>query len=451
MHSHKTENKRPTPCDSLLTLYGRGQSGKGHPYPIQGSLDLFDKGKVRAVQGLLEGGCFRDVPPTFFGWLYDKNLANLVVYLNRDSVAAVLVKNNKVEKRLRGDSYLWVMVFSAQPIAAVADTTKEDKIENTTPAPATATKSAQVRKNGKATTAPTKAPSNDRKQGSAPVATPAAAGVTVTEQSGVKPEVSSHATSTPDTVKSTRVIKYSREAVFVKHESLEHQLSPAEAVIAAVGTAISGLGLTSPKPPGSLSDSTYAIRMRRIGGEPKKPLYFGMQKIPMHENTINRVSIGSAGLEDLSVPPADTSRVITKKAYATFGNYSGSWIAISLGAGATLNAKSDSTTYSTQYDPYLFGHLYIKRPKLPQSDSTHWRGDGSLSLVVGTRVGGDTHFLDDPVLGVGVGHIIGSIGLVAGCVFRSEETAIKDKKTGKTTGKEINRNARLLLAASITL
>ena len=143
-------------------------------------------------------------------------------------------------------------------------------------------------------------------------------------------------------------------------------------------------------------------------------------KLPLHENTINRVHV--------QTDKSDTATVYL----STFGNYSPSWITSSVGFLTSFpcccREKEKSTVYPV-VDPFLFGHLYLKRPQQPKprlNDACReWRRQLSISFAVGTRL--SDKLFEDLFVGGSVGHMLGKLGLVAGVNFRM----VEDEDTAK--------------------
>lgn len=172
---------------------------------------------------------------------------------------------------------------------------------------------------------------------------------------------------------------------------------------------------------GSPADTLVPVRMHYVGEDGTACLYYTLAKLPLRENTINRITIGGIGEE---------------KHLATFGNYSPSWFTTSIGVMSTFVGQQTSCEDSIQ-DPlvesFIFGHFYIKkrpqRPKPRFNDAwKEFRKRISVSLVVGTRLT-DTHFFDDWFLGVGLGHVISTVAVVGGVNFR-KSTSHNVKRKG---------------------
>jgi hypothetical protein len=145
-------------------------------------------------------------------------------------------------------------------------------------------------------------------------------------------------------------------------------------------------------------------------------LFFGMQKLPLAENTINRIHV---------------KPLKNKEALATFGNYSESFLAASIGIGFSWRESGDSLNTrivdnKAEGEPFIFSHIYVVRPQLPgwfSNEDAIWYRKAlsairvkSLSLAAGAKITTD-HFLDDIFIAMGFGHLVGSGGLIAGVNF----------------------------------
>jgi hypothetical protein len=193
----------------------------------------------------------------------------------------------------------------------------------------------------------------------------------------------------------------------------------------------------TPEPHTSVEEETVLqVGLEPVSsGDVNRPLYMGIRRFDLAENTSNRISIRPASNEPF---PADRS------AHYNFGNASGSAFGVSLAGGFTFGAASDEffgtqpvgRTADIRMSFYLFGHLYFRRPRLP------WSG-WSVSLAGGTNVlrGG---ILDDVVAGLSFGGIVGDVGIITGVnllEFRELEDAVV----------KTNRKARLFVGVDFAL
>ena len=151
-------------------------------------------------------------------------------------------------------------------------------------------------------------------------------------------------------------------------------------------------------------------------------LYHGRAKLPLAENTINRIRVENI---DSRVQPL-----------VTFGNYSGSWVTSSISLiGTFLHSQTaaEENVDGASVEPFIFGHLYIKRPQRPKprlnrSGKEFWR-QTSFSLATGTRLSED--IFDDVFVGLSAGHLISTLGIVAGYNFRTSRWSDVERKTIK--------------------
>ena len=128
-----------------------------------------------------------------------------------------------------------------------------------------------------------------------------------------------------------------------------------------------------------------------------RELMFSMVKFRLRENSIVRIRVLRKG-ESLT---------------ATFGNYSATSYGVSLGANAATFLDRDTTgTRNVILKPFVYFHLYLRRPRLPLFDrTTNLRFPGSVSLVLGTETSTD---FEHWYWGVGFGHVLGRLGFTLG-------------------------------------
>jgi len=154
------------------------------------------------------------------------------------------------------------------------------------------------------------------------------------------------------------------------------------------------------------------LKMREVGCFKETRLAFGVVKIDLAENTINRITIWGFS----KINPT-----------ATFGNYSQSWITSSICMMWTPYSKdkaADLKINPNLFEMFLLAHVYIKKPRLPCPRFTGKSGffkKLSYSIVVGTRLESlDKLFeLKDVFIGIGLGHIFGNVGIVIGANFKT--------------------------------
>lgn len=154
-------------------------------------------------------------------------------------------------------------------------------------------------------------------------------------------------------------------------------------------------------------DTVLGITLEPLGGEDSS-LYVAMERFPLTQNTMNRLSVTATAACDL---PKDRS------IHFYFGNSTRSRFGVSLGGGFTFNAgqpvfneagdlvRLDSNERAAVY---LLGHLYPIRslsPKLP------WEPWG-VGLTAGTNIFNGS-ILDDLIYGLSLGRLDG-LGLVVG-------------------------------------
>lgn len=148
-------------------------------------------------------------------------------------------------------------------------------------------------------------------------------------------------------------------------------------------------------------------------------LYVGRLKFPLFEGSLNRISIRPKHPEEIKN---------TRSIEYTFTNSEASRIGVSIGLGGTFDFRSPNFEFSSDsgkflevrqpdsvdflVTPYVFGHLYLKRPKsnlrtLTVVDKI------SLSFFLGTNLIKED-FFEHVAFGLAVGNIVGVVGLVVG-------------------------------------
>jgi len=221
-------------------------------------------------------------------------------------------------------------------------------------------------------------------------------------------------------------------SVAIRHEPLEYRPGVGETALAGMIRAVtSGLGAKPPEEKGAAAaDKTYFVHLDRAGvSADRTGLYYGSVKLSLLEQTTNRVRVRRQVNKD-----------VNNSLYATFSNFSGSSWGASLAVGATFGAEADSINNGAEIRPMILAHFYVIRPRLPKPDKLEFFGPWSLSLVGGTRLDLGNLF-EDLFVGVGIGHVVSSVGAVAGVNFREEKTW-----TGRTI-----RKGRFLAGINLAL
>jgi len=308
----------------------------------------------------------------YFGEIYDDELPDLVVfvdnsgnYLPSDSnVRIALVKDDQIRDHLFGEPFIYVMVFVAE------DTVKLKEIEK---------------------------PKRPYKK--------------VQKKTSYKIFTDSMRVS----------VDTAQQEIFVPSETRSVVLCPLDrrmgsgefallSMVKMLASAILGGPFASWEKGKSPQDTSFPLEIDLVGCCGSTCLYFGMEKIPLEENTIDRIRIKGLG---------------TKMPHATFGNYSPSWVTSSIGIMQTFLDKKTSEEDGVQQTlvrPFIFGHLYFKRPQRPKPRLNNpcaefWRKT-SVSFAFGTRLSTDDLF-DDLFIGVGWGHWMSTFGVVCGINFRT--------------------------------
>jgi hypothetical protein len=162
------------------------------------------------------------------------------------------------------------------------------------------------------------------------------------------------------------------------------------------------LGLSPQAKEETTDDKTFLLQLQGIGSTGSKSLYFGMQKLTLKENTVNRVRVA----------------VGNKRAYSTLGNYEPSRLGGSI--GVLGSSTPDSVVhYDTAYRlrPFLFFHVYIRRPTEPPVVKAERPLVGSVALAIGAQVKAERAF-ENLFVGTSLGHVLGDGGIAIGVNLR---------------------------------
>ncbi len=384
------------------------------PQEISGSYTVDrNETQVKHLLDLLNTGKMQEAIKCFYGEgvIYDKDLADLLVFVDKTkrsekpiasdqclqkdtSVKFAILKSGKYRTDLFGEKFLYLMVFIAEK-----------------------------------TTDPYSVGKNILKKELSRT-------VTTTPPDSPNPTITDIATE-----KSTET-----SPLTIRQSSLDYKLGSGEffliSMITAVLKSLGGASLDSSKKTENLEEmKEEPLKMEYVGcTEDKTALYFGYMRLKLVENTINRFTVVETRSD--------------KKTYhhlATFGNYCSSIFGSSMGfTGTFVGAKQREELSDKRFpiNAFLFGHFYIKRPRLPAphyQDSPflgHLSKKYSLSFVLGTAIKQDP--LDDLFVGFGVGHLYETLGLVVGWNYRTVP-----KTSGDKTEKE--RKPHFCIGVSFTL
>ena len=316
--------------------------------------------------------------------LYDKELADLLVFIDRvdgTPTRIALLKGGKRKKELWGEKYVYVMVFVAEKEGQEHSASKKVEEEETSQR--------------------------------------------VTDKSETEKPFKR-------TYQSTTVVK-KRAPLSVHQSSLDYRLSSGEFFLSAmVKLAVAAISKQSweksdeAKKGEDIPDKP--LKLQKVGKHGDVNLFFDYVKIPIYENTINRITVQ----EDYG----DDS---VYRHVATFGNYSASRVTTSVGAVGTIVPATATVPSARPIEPFAFAHVYIKRPSLPvphyqnQPLREYW-DRVSLSLVLGTRLVFDSALFKDIFVGGGIGHFLGPIAFVAGVNFRTPRDAAGNLTEQKRRG-----------------
>jgi len=193
----------------------------------------------------------------------------------------------------------------------------------------------------------------------------------------------------------------------IRRTSLDYRTDPfLVAVLKGFGSKLFG-GAPEPRS-AAVADSSVEVPLARVGvgSDATRPaLHVMMARLPLADDTWNRVHV--AGARGREIPGG-------KSVVTNFGNAGRSRFGMSLGLGATYDARTMALK-DTALGPsgehirvslYLYSHLYLARPSLP------WSGK-SVALMAGTNLArGEA--LNDLVAGLSFGRLIGDLGVVVG-------------------------------------
>ena len=367
----------------LISATAASQTIKG----IWGKLDDTD---VKKLLDMLKSE--KDIvyaPEYFFKEVYNDQLPNLMFFIDKrqnadagtkkseteknHKVNITLVKNNKERLQLFGERVIWVMVFVAE---SVSD--KKSVIEPISKWMPIERKITEKRVN----------------------------------ECRIKTDI-----ETKEAIKMSPPLK-------VRLDSLEWRAPSGEfalfSIVKGVASAFGGK-MPESKEPAKEPAEPKPLEMQSVGCHNGTRLSLGMVKFPLGENSINRISI--AGFPEIEPT-------------ATFGNYSSSHFTSSIGMMWTRLHSITETgeeVSQNQVNPFMFAHIYLKRPQLPPPRFTGKPGrvflnKVSVSFVIGTKL---DDFLGDIFIGASFGNFLfENIGIVIGKNFRLAKSP-DDGKKGK--------------------
>lgn len=355
-----------------------------------GTLPLFSSSEMVTLREHLRQSDWNSFLIDFFRDLYDSQFADLIIYIPKDGPTKQTLLWKETEREyLTGRKYLYVIIITENTLKRL-------------PPRAVITKDSVTQR-----TVTNVVSSSDDVHS------------TILTTSPDKSDTTAHAPPTTDTIKTTTTttLKSSYEAtdaqLLVTLRSLDYQ--PDRFLIALVKSVAATLGAGIEQPTASAAhDTTLAVSLTPLG-DPSQchQLWLAMLRLPLVENTTNRVSVRPAA--GRSHFPMDRS------IHQNFGNFSHSRFGVSIGAGLTLDASrvdfKDTTAVAigpeTDVSLYLFGHFYLHSPRLP------WQPT-SFALVGGTNLFGGG-LLDDIVAGISFGRVIGDLGFIVGLNLLEEE------------------------------
>ncbi|OGC90778.1 MAG: hypothetical protein A2142_00370 [candidate division Zixibacteria bacterium RBG_16_48_11] len=398
----------------LGILVNAGIAGDG--VPRSGPLSNLQETQLNKLRDILNSPVPDDqwgeaVLKTYFDSLYNPSFVDLVVFINSDGdIRLGMFNENERTNDLRGAKDVWVLILSEKVLA-----TKTLVKEDTSKISYIALDTLQTRFNVIDTsktvlkimgTLYTKPDSTD----SGEVNSIPAKLIEVARVTEAKPKE-------PDPFFEIKLEVL--DAVKGKGEI------PLGGLVRAVGKVL-GFSADKEKLSTGIKDTILTVDLKSIrvegdtGHQHSGPdLYVGRLKFPLFGSTLNRISIHPKHPEEIKN---------TRSIEYTFTNSEASRIGASIGLGGTFdfrslnfefNADSGKFLEVRQPDsvdflvtPYIFGHLYLKRPKsnlrtLTVVDKI------SLSLFLGTNLIKED-FFEHVAFGLAVGNIVGAVGFVLG-------------------------------------
>jgi hypothetical protein len=225
-------------------------------------------------------------------------------------------------------------------------------------------------------------------------------------------------------------IQSSKDSLNIHMSALDQRPNSGEfalfSIIQTVSSAISEKPLANMVVRDSIATINLKSKVIKLGSNESTNLYFIFEKLPLKNNTINRIRLGEMGDKWLY--------------QATFGNYSDAWLTSSVGILGSYPKKkhvqSDSTS-GRDFDvtPFLFVHLYLfDRPKIPHPRYNNSYGEFNqkltISLVVGTNL--SDKLMKNIFTGFCIGHALSKVGVLFGCNFKDIDYYDKDRKVINT-------------------
>lgn len=212
-----------------------------------------------------------------------------------------------------------------------------------------------------------------------------------------------------------------RDVVLVHQSSIDYRQGSGEffitSLVKTVASIVSGKSMEKADEVKKAEDiPDKPVRLQKVCGSDSVNVFFGYVRIPVYENTINRITVQE-----------DYGGDKIYRHLATFGNYSASRVTSSIGIMGTFMKSGEATNHRTPIEAFIFGHFYLKRPELP---APRYQGNPakvklrqlSFSLVGGTKLSSKDLF-DDLYVGVCLGHLLSTTGIVLGVSFRAPRDA----------------------------
>ncbi len=384
-----------------------------------------NRAQVARLLNLLKADKMQKVTECFYGKdvIHDRDLADLLVFIDKTtgikgpsieclspepSVKFALIKREKYRKDLFGEKFVYIIVFVAEKGNDPYSVERLIPIGGGGP--------------------------DDKRTTKIMIEDPSKTVTTETKETKISP-------------------------LSITQSSLDFSLGTGEFFLVSAVKAVVGASIGAQTKDEKIKEIyNEPLKMTRVGCTKDKDckdednivLYFGYMRVPLVENTVNRFTINETLLPDEKCSEKVSGKKVNSH-QATFGNYSSSFFGSSVGFTGTFISDKQRAELSDKRFPvnaFLFGHVYIKRPRLP---TPHYLGSNapgriakrcSLSLAVGTALKGN--LLSDFFIGVGVGHLVGSFGFVAGWNYRTYEPPV-----GDTSG--IKRRPDFSIGVSFTL
>lgn len=195
------------------------------------------------------------------------------------------------------------------------------------------------------------------------------------------------------------------------------------------------------EPVRTVMDIDRAVKLHRISDDTTRSMWFGSARLEIGENTDVQFGLQAAGGESL---PGGLTRITTTVNNAKSGRME---FGLTIGSSFGPSLRSDeaygtTVNYGAQSNVFVTSYVNLARHHLP-------RVHRSFGLVAGTNIARG-NILDEALLGLGFGRLLGDAGVVLGVVYRQVHTSYTDATTQKPVT-ETRRVPRLFLGFDVRM